>query len=486
MKTMRLLVSAFTVCILVSVPSSDSSQWTEYLANSQRTGYSADNGPEVPFLLWEVNLSGSFDTPFILEDNVLILWKDSRHHALKEKVLLIDLLTGDILQEFNQSGPIIFSIAFPVNDQIIGTCGGNIYEVDLAKTEVTQVAKTPEKGPHMYPIILKDKIIISTMPVVCLSTSNFDTIWTLEDAAVAPDFRPLSLAGNEHISAFLMTENGVPQLLVVEPTGMLKWVSDPLPAALWLTLGENSIYCGGRNLWAFDYSGKEIWHYTPEERIVSNIVLGPKDAFFADCAHNLYRVDSQGNLVWRTGYEGSSSFLETHLVGAGDSLYCIGNLGDNPADITKSYVAAYSMEDGSQMWNLEFGSSHHIKAPPAVAGGILVVGKNNGEMIALASDPDLFLEQGDAFLSNGLKDQAIDSYEKAAQLYEKEGDLDKSQELQEKISELEDQREPTIEPSVPPESPPVISNFFIVGIAVLAITLFGIFIVYYFVKHKKL
>jgi hypothetical protein len=37
-----------------------------------------------------------------------------------------------------------------------------------------------------------------------------DTIWALEEVAVAPDLRPLSLAGNEHISAFLMTENGVP------------------------------------------------------------------------------------------------------------------------------------------------------------------------------------------------------------------------------------------------------------------------------------
>lgn len=509
MKSRSLLISAFMVCILTGVPNSDSSQWSEYLADSQRTGYSASNGPEVPVVLWEVNLSGSFDTPpFIIEDKVLILWKDSRHHALKEKVLLIDLLTGEIFQEFSQSGPIIFSMVFPVGDQIVGTCGGDIYEVDLVEGEVTRLTETPEKGPHMYPVILKDKMVISTMPVVCLSIPDFEMIWSLENVAVAPDLRPLSLAGDEHISAFLMTENGVPQLLVVEPsTGMLKWVSDPLPAALWLALGENTIYCGGRTLWAFDHSGKEIWHYTPEERIVSNIVLGPNGAFFADRAHNLYGVDSQGNLVWRTDYEGSSSFLETHLVGAGDILYCIGNLGDNPADTTKSYVAAYSMEDGSKLWTLEFGSSHYIKAPPAVARGILVLGKNNGEMIAFASDPDLFLEQGNAFLSEGLNDQAINSYKKAAQLYEKEGDLNKSQEMQEKVYELENQQKSTPEPSTPPESsspsippdttsaatpqstlpesPPPESIVSTLQMVALAVTVIGIFTAYYLIRRKK-
>lgn len=53
-------------------------------------------------------------------------------------------------------------------------------------------------------------------------------------------------------------------------------------------------------------------------------------------------------------------------------------------------------------------------------------------------------------------------------------------------NELENQQEPTPEPSAPSESPPVTSSSSIVGIVVLAVTLFSISTVYYFMKRKKL
>ena len=512
MKCEILLISALLACTVVSVSGVDTCEWTDYLGNSGRTAYSECQGPETPEVLWKVSMPGVFDTaPFIINDNVLILWKESTYHALEKKVLLLDVLTGEVLQEFGQRR-FLFSEVFPMDNKIVGIDGNRLYEIDLISKEITLLTEIPERSfftstksystfpkyPFLrnevgtififnfnnYPVILKDRLIIPTIPTACLSKFDFQTLWTLGGATSDPHVYADTLAGDETIVVFL-ANNDLLHLVAVDPsTGMVLWMSDPLGVVYWLALGRSDLYVGGKQLWAFDRNGSKRWEFIPDEIIVSNIVVA--DAVYAaDAANNLYKIDFEGNLVWKTDYEGSPLF-QVHLAGAGDILYCIGNLPDSVMEAAESHVSAYNMEDGSKLWNIHFEDGNGILEAPALANNILVMGTMGGQVIALASDPGLFLEQGNAFLSKGLKGQAIDSYEKAAQLYEKEGDLDKSQEMQEKISELEDQREPTIEPSVPPESPPVISNFFIVGIVVLAITLFCIFIVYYFVKHKKL
>ena len=95
-----------------------------------------------------------------------------------------------------------------------------------------------------------------------------------------------------------------------------------------------------------------------------------------------------------------------------------------------------------------------------------MIGNTDGELIALASDPDLFMEQGDAFLSKGLRNQAISSYKKAAELYEKKGDTSRSQDVQERIHELEDEPESSL-PMTPPEPSAPIPFFAVILVVVV-------------------
>jgi len=506
-----LLISTLLACTVVSVSGVDTCEWTDYLGNPGRTAYSECQGPDTPEVLWEVNMPGVFDTaPFIINDKVLILWRESKYHTLEKKVLLLDVLTGEILQEFGQRR-FLFSEIFPVDDKIVGVDGRRLYEIDLTSKEITLLTEIPERGffastkshntfpkyPVLrneigtvfifnfnnYPVILKDRLIIPTIPTVCLSKSDFQVLWTLEGATSDPQVYADTLTGDETIVVFL-ANNDFLQLVAVDPsTGMVLWMSDPLGLVYWLALGKSDLYVGGKQLWAFDKNGSKHWEFFPDEKIVSNIVVA--DAVYAaDAANNLYKIDFEGNLVWKTDYEGSPLF-QVHLAGAGDILYCIGNLPDDVMEAAESYVSAYNMKDGSKLWNMHFADGNGITEAPALANSVLVMGTMGGQVITLTSDPDLYLKQGDAFLSEGLKDQAINSYKKAAQLFEKEGNLNKSQEIREKVYELENQQELTPEPSTPPESPPVTSNYSIVGIVILVAALFGIFVVHYFVKRKK-
>ncbi|MBU7026305.1 MAG: PQQ-binding-like beta-propeller repeat protein [Theionarchaea archaeon] len=509
MKSVMLLILTLTSCILAGALGFDSCKWNSYLGNPQRTGYSVCDGPDMPEILWKVEMPGAFDaSPFIMDDKVLILWYNSMYHTSEAKVLFFDIVTGEVLQQFGQRR-FLFSEVFPVDDKVIGLDGRRVYEIDPVQKSTTLLVEIPEESPrdssqnneisegsgkpfffayNRYPIILEKGIVVPAIPPVCLSASDYSIVWNLEKTTSYPHLRAYDVAGDETIIVFTMATNGIPHLVAVDPsTGMLLWESDPLPLAFWLAVGEDTVYCGGKHLWAFSRDGSALWKFTPEAELVTNVVLGPDAVYAADAAHNLYKVDVNGNLVWKTDWNGSP-FYQSHLIGAGDILYCIEVLGETEG----SHLAAYKMEDGSKLWSVEVGSQSWVRKAPAVAGGILVIGNIDGELIALASDPDLFVEQGNAFLSKGLRNQAISSYKKAAELYEREGNTSQSQEIRERIQELENQPEspppesttPSTPESIMPTTPPELSTPISLSAVILIVVLIGIPFAYYLIKHK--
>jgi outer membrane protein assembly factor BamB len=455
----RLLFSVVAIWVLAPASWVDLCQWPGYPEISQRTGYSVRTGSDASEVLWRINIPGDFDTsPFIINDTVVLLWKDNMYHLQETKIILLDLLTGEILEELKPDEN-IFKV-FPVNQKILGISGDNIYEFNLTLKETILLASVPEKSfamTNMYPLILEDRIILPTTPVTCLSQIDYHTLWNLKDS-ISEKVEPLSLAGDESLALFIMTSEKGLRIFALNPeTGLLRWKSDHLPAALWLALKEDTIFCGGNNLWAFDRKGNEQWVFIPEGRIVSNIVVGPDAVYFADESHHLYKVDFGGSLMWKTSCEVSPWYYETHLVRAGNILYCIGNFGD-PVSVTRSWVDSYSVEDGKRVWDLKFEDIHYIKASPAVADTILVMGKIGGEVLALSSDPDMYVTQGDTFLSEGCTERAITSYRRAAEFYAGRGNVSRSQEIEAAIRELQSPSESalpeTATPTTPPESTP--------------------------------
>ena len=92
------------------------------------------------------------------------------------------------------------------------------------------------------------------------------------------------------------------------------------------------------------------------------------------------------------------------------------------------------------------------------------------------ADPDLLVDQAEAFLSKGLKDQAINAYKKAADLYEEQGNVSQSQKIKEKIYDLEN----------PPEiTPPTLFSDLRFILPLLALAgILGTLIIYSLIKKR--
>jgi beta propeller repeat protein len=92
------------------------------------------------------------------------------------------------------------------------------------------------------------------------------------------------------------------------------------------------------------------------------------------------------------------------------------------------------------------------------------------------ADPDLLVNQAETFLSKGLKDQAINAYKRAADLYEEQGNVSQYQTIKEKIYELENPLETT--------PPTLFSDLRFILLLFALAGVFGTLIAYYFIKRR--
>jgi hypothetical protein len=174
-------------------------------------------------------------------------------------------------------------------------------------------------------------------------------------------------------------------------------------------------------------------------------MVGPTFICVADDTY-IFCIDKfSGNLLWETQREElpftrkGLPILRTFIMGTRNTIIC--------SDIFD--MTCFSPENGEKLWNVHFQDSvdHRWQKPcPAITEGIIIVNgeENSNSLLAIASNPQLFAQQGDAFLSQGIPDKAAESYRKASDLYERKGDQEKAQEMQEKISKLESSPEPMI------------------------------------------
>ncbi|MGD2251138.1 MAG: PQQ-binding-like beta-propeller repeat protein [Candidatus Methanofastidiosia archaeon] len=450
----RVLLFIVIGILIIAYCSCSKCEWTHYLKNTQRTAYSFCQGPGSPDILWKVNSSGDFDTSLLIIDGKVVgLKKDNIYHLSETQLIILNLLTGDKVS-IAKLESIVYSI-ISVEGNIIGIQKEKICQIDPISGSTTFLTSIPANYFFVnpaFPLILKDSIIIPTTPAVCISKTDFGELWNLNNVSSLKDFVSVNLAGDESGIYFILEKEGELYIAAVDSQkGTLEWKSEFIPAALHIAVTEDGVFCGGMNLWKFSHEGNQLWEFSTEEGIVSNMVIGPDAVYCADAGSTLYKVDFEGNLLWKTYCEVSSWYFETHLVGGGDILYSVTNSGDLTSQ--KAVITAFSMKTGKKLWNLELGGSHYVKAPPVLVDGILIVGTVGGDIMAVASDPDIFVKQGDTFVEMGNDGKAAESYKKALELCEKKGLTEKYQKILEHVVQRGFTQFETPEPPVQTQSP---------------------------------
>ncbi len=488
-------------------------QWDQYLGNPGRTAHTHCRVPDSPEVLWEIILDGEADIPFIVGDRVVVCsqyyssFPPSLEPSPPSNITVIDLLTGALLQEIVPDVSLVG--AYPVGDKILVDSGGRLSMLDPSSGETSLVSEIPEKCacyPGCYPLFLPDKVILPTTPVVCLSRDDYSTQWNLKTSlgSLYPENgKPWNIAVSmDHVYVVLEGSSERTVLAVNGETGEFTWMREDILA--WSLAAEGTaVYVGGVNVYALNAeTGDTDWTFEVDS-VRSNIAGGDTAVYFTDIQNYLYAVDKKtGELKWKTQWKETFQGI-TYIVQAVNTIICSNILN----------MSAFSAEDGTELWNVHFRDSpdfESVRHCPAVADGILVfarkeiqyedsiVGIKPEILVALASDPDIFVKQGDAFLSKNMKEEAINSYRKAQELYKKKGKETQSQKIEDKILELENLQEttppettspetekpPETPPETPPESTPPPESTSTPILVLSFLVLLGVFIAYYFIRRK--
>ena len=489
---------ALTVAGLVCVSASEPCQWNQYLGNPGRTAYTDCSVLDSPEVLWEITLDGDASMPFIVGDKVVVLsipyyvFPGSLQLPLQESnITVVDLMTGNLLQKIVPD--VDCAGVQSVGNTVLVYSVEELYELDLSSGRTSYVSKIPGEWSCVsdcYPLVLADRIVYPTNPMVCLSRNDYSILWDLRSALGSfypQNAKIWTIAASMNQIYIIFEEDNERKVMAVNAeTGELIWVSDSL--FVWrVAVDGSTVFVGGDNLYALDAeTGEQLWMFELDFAM-SNIVAGPTGVYLTDNQSYLYAVDKNtGELRWNNPWE-EPPHWPTYIVGIGDTIIC-----SNAMEMT-----CFFTEDGSRLWNVHFQDTSDISLGnfcPAVADRVIVIAKRllhkEGDisvlepyrLVAFASDPDLFVKQGDAFLSKDMKDGAVNSYKNAAELYKRKGDMSRSQEIRELIRELEEPSETTLAPlsPLPPESSPPIHISALVFAGMI-----GIFVAYYFIKQRK-
>jgi len=448
-KGVRIFFLIFIFVISISFATIEYSQWDQYMGNPGRSAYIECKGPDFPEILWESELPGYPEIITISDGQAIVLYRKENLPYPETGIALIDVLTG-IVREESLAGVTSLESVYPVQDILMGmTHGGWIYRIDPVSGEVKWDIKNPDTAypdpEYMYPVILPDKIIFPTHPVICRAVNDFNILWDLEstqDSHIPYTGTTSIAASRKRVHIVLKTGNTSQLLTVKSDSGQLLW-SKELNLQNIVTNGP-LLFGYQDTIYAWDAETGDLkWTYELES-INSNMLAGPDYVCVADDSH-IFSLDTHsGVLLWKA-QRGESSInrkglpIPSHIVGTNNSV-----IWSDIFDVT-----CFSPRDGSQLWNIHLQDSVDSRWQnpcPAIIEGILIVnGKEHSDaLLAITSDPQLFAQQGDAFLSRELPDKAVESYKKASELYERMGNHEKAQEMGEKISQLESSLEPII------------------------------------------
>jgi len=363
---MRVLKSLIlVVCLAVSVMAQDTpaDNWSQFRGNHSLTGVVQSNVPSSLKQLWTYEAGESIESSAAIVGGTVFVGSQ------KGELVSLSLANGSVYWKFDTGNPIGESSPAYSNGVVyIGDLGGWLNALNASDGKKLWAFKTNGEIKSS-PVVVGDRVLIGSYDeyLYCLSTRNGSVLWKFKTNGPVHSTPSIAngmafIAGCDELFRAIRIADGKEVFNV--SSGAYTGASPALRdgSAIYGTF-DNQVL--GVNLaqrkiaWVYEHPERKFPYYSSAAVTPTRIVIGGRDKL-------VHGLTPGGKGVWTFA---TRSRVESSPAIAGGRVFVGSNDG-------RFYVL--NLTNGDKLW--EFDAGAPLSASPAIANGRIVIGSQDGRL----------------------------------------------------------------------------------------------------------
>jgi len=363
---MRVLKSLIlVVCLAVSVMAQDApgDNWSQFRGNHSLTGVSQSNIPASLKQLWTYEAGESIESSAAIVGGTVFVGSQ------KGELVALSLDNGSVYWKFSTGSPIGESSPAYGNDVVfIGDYGGWLNALNASDGKKLWAFKTNGEIKSS-PVVIGDRVLIGSYDehLYCLSARNGSVLWKFKTNGPVHSTPGIAdgmafIAGCDELFRAIRISDGKEVFNV--SSGAYTGASPALRggSAFYGTFDNEvlGVNLAGRKIaWRYEHPERKFPFYSSAAVTDQRVIIGGRDKM-------VHGLTLDGKAAWTFA---TRARVESSPAIAGGRVFVGSNDG-------RFYVL--NLDDGAKLW--EFDAGAPLSASPAIANGRIVIGSQDGRL----------------------------------------------------------------------------------------------------------
>ena len=361
-----LLLLPFAFLLLPSVAQAQDTpadNWSQFRGNHQLTGVSLSAVPASLKLLWTYEAGDSIESSAAIVGGTVFVGSQ------KGELVALNLENGAVYWKYAAGAPIgESSPAYSGGVVYVGDLAGVLHAVNAADGKRLWTLKTGSEIKSS-PVVVGDRVLIGSYDehLYCLSTRNGSVLWKFKTNGPVHCTPSISgglafIAGCDEVFRAIRISDGKEMFSV--SSGSYTGASPALRggAAYYGTFANEVLMVsltGRRVVWRYEHPQRKFPFYSSAAVAFDRVVVGGRDKM-------VHGLNAAGKAVWTLA---TLARVESSPAIAGGRVFVGSNDG-------RFYVL--NLNTGAKLW--EFNAGAPLSASPAIANGRIIIGSQDGRL----------------------------------------------------------------------------------------------------------
>jgi len=363
-----LLVFAFSIvlglcCLSVKAQETPANNWSQFRGNSQLTGVSSSTVPDSLKQIWTYEAGDSIESSAAIVGGTVLVGSQ------KGELVSLSLDNGQVYWKYSTGASIGESSPAYANGVVyIGDLSGVLHAVNAPDGKRLWTFKSGNEIKSS-PVVVGDRVLIGSYDenLYCLSTRNGSVLWKVKTNGPVHSTPSVSngmafIAGCDEVFRAIRISDGKEMFTVSSGSYTGASPAVRLGNAYYGTFDNEVLGVSltqHKITWRYQHPTRKFPFYSSAAVTQDRVVVGGRDKM-------VHGLNLAGKNVWTFA---TRARVESSPAVAGGKVFVGSNDG-------RFYVL--SLSNGNKLW--EFTAGAPLSASPAIANGRIVIGSQDGKL----------------------------------------------------------------------------------------------------------